>query len=120
MVNNRKYSVLMYNIIEEYGSELIILNDKFIQKVAKIQKKFLKKEDCNLFIDCFCRDIEAINMEIQAMRDTPFDFVNKNQFLSILISSFTRFFSQSGSAKQATSSYLDLETNLEGGKNEDF
>lgn len=71
LINNRKYSVLIYNLVEEYNSQIIQKNDEFIKKIAKIQKKFLRKEDCEFFIEDFCRDVESINQEIQKLRDEP-------------------------------------------------
>jgi hypothetical protein len=36
MIANKKYTVIVSNLIEEYGSELISLNEKFIRAVAGI------------------------------------------------------------------------------------
>lgn len=36
MIANKKYTVIVSNLVEEYGSELITLNEKFIRAVAGI------------------------------------------------------------------------------------
>lgn len=89
MLANKKYSVILGNVIEEYGSELIALNEKYIHSVAHIQKKFLGEDDCGSFIEDFCKDVEDINKNIQLLRDSPYfdnskskiEFVEKLNFI---------------------------------------
>lgn len=83
MLANKKYSVILGNVIDEYGSELIALNEKYIQTVAQIQKKFLGKEDSSSFIEDFCRDVEDINRNIQILRDSPY-FDNSKRKIDFL------------------------------------
>ena len=55
MIANKKYTVIVSNLIEEYGSELISLNEKFIRAVAGIQKKFLGGGNrAENFVEDFC------------------------------------------------------------------
>lgn len=89
MLANKKYSVILGNVIDEYGSELIALNEKYIHSVAQIQKKFLGEDDCSSFIEDFCKDVEDINQNIQVLRDSPYfdnskakiEFVEKLNFI---------------------------------------
>jgi len=73
MIANKKYTVIVSNLIEEYGSELITLNEKFIRAVAGIQKKFLggglRAEN---FVEDFCKDVGHIGNRIMAWRDAEF------------------------------------------------
>ena len=73
MIANKKYTVIVSNLIEEYGSELITLNEKFIRAVAGIQKKFLGGGNrAEHFVEDFCRDVGHIGDRIMAWRDAEF------------------------------------------------
>ena len=73
MIANKKYTVIVSNLIEEYGSELITMNEKFIRAIAGIQKKFLgggtRAEN---FVEDFCKDVGKIGDRIMAWRDAEF------------------------------------------------
>ena len=63
MVNNKKYSSIIGTLLDEYGSALLHLNESTMKKVAKIQKKFLKKKSVIPFIDTFCDNLKSINAD---------------------------------------------------------
>lgn len=71
LTGNRKYSAIMSNLVEDYLSELIILNEKYIHNVSRVQKKFLDKDQSAKYFNEFYQDVDVLNNRIQTVRETP-------------------------------------------------
>ena len=78
MVNNKKYGSIIGTALDEYGSALLSLHENTMKKVAKIQKRFLKKKSVIPFIDAFCDNLKEINADFQLVRDTPIAYSKKH------------------------------------------
>lgn len=71
MINNKKYATLMSNILDDYGSRILNLNENTMRNIAKIQKKFVKKDQSSHFVEAICSKLKEINKDVQKVRDTP-------------------------------------------------
>jgi len=71
MIGHKKYAVHLCNLIEEYGSEILSINERYIKILAGIQKDMLTFEDSEAFADNVCIHLEKINSEIQSVREKP-------------------------------------------------
>lgn len=69
--NNRKYSAVLSNLVEDYLNDLIGLNEKYIHNVSRVQKKFLDKDQSVKFFDGFYQEVDFINNRIHRVREEP-------------------------------------------------
>lgn len=68
-ISNRSYFVMISSLLEEFNSDLISLNDKYVKKITKIQKTMLESEDKKAFLTSFLEKADRVSSLIQRMRD---------------------------------------------------
>ena len=67
------YEEILGSVLEDYCSEVITINEKYIETIAQIQKSMLSSEDHKTqFVGDFCNDADQIHQGIQELRESPF------------------------------------------------
>ena len=67
----RKYSCFLSNLVEDYLTELVTLNEKYIHNVSRIQKKVVKISNAEQYSNKICADVALISKTVQGFRDDP-------------------------------------------------
>jgi hypothetical protein len=78
-LSNRSYFVHICSLLEEFNSDLISLNDKYIKKITKIQKSVLNPEQTKQFVADFLQKADKISANIQYLRDQEIDQLKGSQ-----------------------------------------
>lgn len=68
-ISNRSYFVMISSLLEEFNSDLICLNDKYVKKITKIQKSMLEVDERKEFLTDFLEKADRVSAYIQSMRD---------------------------------------------------
>lgn len=80
MIANKRYSVLLRNLVEEYSSKVLALYETFVKKIVNIQKGFLSYQNAQDFIQLFQPEVLEINNRIHSLREDP-NHIDKEDFI---------------------------------------
>jgi len=115
MVSNRKYSVLLSETLDAYGSKILALNDECIKMIAKIQKKFINKESGEDFLKKLYRELKFINFNTQLIRDTSIsDNSDNSAFLDKIENVLQLIFGKNEEPTKKALTFSDFEKIYEG------
>lgn len=94
MATNRKYSMVLSNLVEDYLNEQVKLNEKYIHNISRIQKKFLDSESSKQFLEDFFEQVEELSLKIQKLKEesNTVDYDDKNDFYDRIQNSIAEFF----------------------------
>lgn len=112
MAKNRKYSLVVSNLVEDYLNEQVKLNEKYIHNISRIQKKFLDSESSKSFLEDFFIQVEDLSTKIQNLKEESNEVRpdEKNDFYDRIQNTIAKFFplsAQNSSNKKSSKKILE-------------